>query len=122
MPKPQISKRDELPSNFSIGKYSETRNWGISEWVTNLEVRLLVGGAITFENRTDTHLDLGFDLAQLTDYILSEPILSKKQHLEQAGLIKTVSHTSVSDMTIFDFFCGSESAIPEQLKLPLELF
>lgn len=122
MPKTQISKRDELPSNFSIGKYSDTKNWGISEWVTNLEIRLLIGGAITFRNRADTDLDLGFDLARLTDHILREPILCEKQPLKQAGLIKEVSHTSVSDMTVFDFFCGSESAIPEQLKLPLELF
>jgi hypothetical protein len=99
-----VSRRDDLPTNFSIEKYRCTKDFTIADWVVNLEMRVLCNHVISSFAQTGDRSN--YDPEAFVLRLLDKPIYSSLGMEENSGLLKWVELSHVRDATIIDLFCN----------------
>lgn len=113
MKRRQIKNRDDLPSEFDVGKYAPTKDFGIVEWTVNLEWRCLT---IFMERFNEPE-----EQSARVEYVLKNPTSTTDYFEHAPGLKKYVESRSVLDFEAQDFYwhgveCATDSRYNEYMS------
>lgn len=105
MKKRLITKLSELPCEFSLSNYAATKDFGIADWLVNLEFRAL---------RINWHIDPPSN--EYAKYVLNNSLLplSTCEAILKAGLTKHFHETQVRSYSVYEglssnyFFNGDD--------------
>ena len=119
MRKSQIARSSDLPATFSLAKYAPVKDFGIADWVVNLEMRVLNAFILS---RKRSYPDADFAPLDFTEAIFSNPIWPSEKFKDKPGLTKHIDVRSVADMTVSDYFFGGSEFHPQGFKPYFEAF
>lgn len=114
-----LAKRSDLPSSFSIAKYQSTNDFGIADWVVNLEMRVFCAFMVSLVDRDSAS---EWDCKAFSDQILETPIYSASGFEKNPGLRKYVSSSHVRDMTVSDFYFGDRKHQGDRFEKYIQAF
>ena len=96
-----ISKRNELPPTFDLGKYAKAIEFGLIEWLPLLEARMLRSEMLA---QGWSSIDSS-ELHRAADWLLQEPLWPLAAQIDSAGRpISTAPPSNVTDMSVHDYF------------------